>query len=70
MVGRAQGRSSISVQRFDIRMAASGRSPFATLGPPDLPSPPYLPKGAKGARHHWLRLPTSDETLAVTSVGL
>jgi len=25
-------------------------APFATLGPPDLPSPPYPPKGARGAR--------------------
>jgi hypothetical protein len=26
---------------------------FATLGPTDLPSRPYLPKGAKGGRVRW-----------------
>src|SRR5262245_19176519 len=28
--------------------AERGVGPFATLGPPDLPSPPYLPQGGEG----------------------
>ena len=44
---------AISAPRIGVDAAdraERGLGPFATLGPPDLPSRPYLPKGAKGGR--------------------
>jgi hypothetical protein len=54
---------AISAPRTEVdaaHRAERGLGPFATLGPPDLPSRPYLPKGAKGAGFGGQLAPTSS----------